>query len=120
MAATITPVNAKPAPKAGLVDDATIAEYPEGLYHYDSLAQGVEGFDGIGEAEIELFYRQGYLAIHHAFDPQEVKGAIDGLVHLLSGENPDFTGVMYEQAAAGVDVESMTAEQRQDYVRKFI
>jgi phytanoyl-CoA hydroxylase len=105
---------------AKLVDDAQIADYPEDLYHYDAIAPGVEGFDAIGEVEVDFFLQQGYLAIHHAFDPQEVKDAIDGLVHLLSGENPDFTGVMYEQAAAGVDVESMPAEQRQDYVRKFM
>ncbi len=108
------------APVAGLVDDATIAEYPEGLYDYDAVAGGLEGFDAVGEAEIELFFQQGYLAIHNAFTPQEVKGGLDGLLHLLTGENPDYTGVMYEQAAAGIDVESMTAEERQDYVRKFM
>ena len=115
MAATV-----KPAPKAGLVDDATIAEYPEGLYHYDTLAKGVEGFDAVGEAEIAHFHEHGYLVIHHAFNAQEIKDAIDGLVYLLTGEVADFTGVMYEQAASGVDVESMPAEQRQDYVRKFM
>jgi phytanoyl-CoA hydroxylase len=108
------------ATTAGLVDDAKIADYPEGLYYYDALAKGVEGFDAVGEGEIELFHQQGYLVINHAFNLQEVQGALDGLVHLLTGENPDFTGVMYEQAAAGIDVESMPAEQRQDYVRKFM
>jgi phytanoyl-CoA hydroxylase len=114
------PQAANAAPKAGLVDDAVIAEYPEGLYHYNAIARGVKGFDAVGAAEIELFHEQGFLVIDHAFDPHEVKGAIDGLVHLLSGENPDFTGVMYEQAAAGIDVEAMSAEERQDYVRKFM
>ena len=114
MAATVA------APVAGLVDDAVIAEYPEDLYHYDAIATGVEGFDAIGPAEIELFHQQGYLVVNHAFSPKEAKDAIDGLVHLLTGEVPDFTGVMYEQAAAGIDVLSMSAEERQDYVRKFM
>jgi phytanoyl-CoA hydroxylase len=109
-----------PAPKAGLIDDAVITEYPEDLYHYDTIARGVEGFDGVGEAEIELFHQQGYLAINHAFDPQEVKDGIEGLLRLLSGEIPEFDGVMYEKAAAGLDVEEMSPEQRQDYVRKFM
>lgn len=105
---------------AGLVDDAHIEDYPEDLYHYDAIAKGVEGFDAIGEAEIELFHQQGFLVVNHAFNLQEVKGAIDGLVHLLSGAVPEFTGVMYEQKAQGIAVEEMPAEQRQDYVRKFM
>jgi len=105
---------------AGLVDDAVITDYPEGLYDFDGLAQSIEGFDGVGDAEIELFFQRGYLAIQHAFSEQEAKGGIDGLLHLLSGDIPDFNGVMYEQAAAGINVESMTPEERQDYVRKFM
>lgn len=105
---------------AGLVDDAHIDDYPEDLYHYDAIAKGVEGFDAVGEAEIEHFHQHGFLVINHAFNPQEVKGAIDGLVHLLSGAVPEFTGVMYEQKAQGIAVEEMPAEQRQDYVRKFM
>lgn len=108
------------APVAKLVDDANIADYPEDLYHFDAIAPGVNGFDSIGEAELEFFHEQGYLAIHNAFTPAEVQGAIDGLVNLLSGKNPDYTGVMYEQKAAGVDVAALTPEQRQDYVRKFM
>jgi phytanoyl-CoA hydroxylase len=108
------------APKAGLVDDGIVAEYPEDLYHFSQIAHGVEGFGQIGEAEIALFHQQGYLAVNNAFTAQEVQGAIDGLLYLLSGENPDFTGVMYERAAQGVDVESLPAEARQDYVRKFM
>ena len=105
---------------AGLVDDAAIAEYPEDLYHYDAIARGVEGFDGVGAAEIEHFYQNGYMVIHHAFNAQEVQGGIDGLLHLLSGAKPEYTGVMYEQAAKGIDVASLPPEQRQDYVRKFM
>jgi len=108
------------ATAAGLVDDAIITDYPEDLYHYDGVAQALEGFDAVGDAQIELFRQQGYLAIDHAFNPKEVKDAIAGLIRLLSGEIPDYSGVMYEQAASGVDVESMTPEARQDYVRKFM
>ena len=108
------------APKAELVDDGIVADYPEYLYHYDTIAQGIEGFDKIGEGEIALFHQQGYLAVNNAFNAQEVQGALDGLLYLLSGANPDFTGVMYEHAAKGVEVESMPAEARQDYVRKFM
>jgi phytanoyl-CoA hydroxylase len=109
-------------PAGRLVDDGTVAEYPEDLYHYDAIAKGVEGFGGIGEAEIALFHQQGYLVVNHAFNLQEVQDALDGLLHLLSGANPNFTSVMYEQTAlaSGVDIESLPAEVRQDYVRKFM
>ena len=110
----------RPPTKAQLVDDAVIVEYPEGLYHFDAIAKPVADFDAVGEAEIDFFLQNGYLAIANAFDAQEIKDAIEGLVHLLSGANPEFTGVMYEQKAQGVDVASMSAEQRQDYVRKFM
>ena len=110
----------RPPTKAQLVDDAVVDEYPEGLYHYDALAKPVENFDAVGEAEIEFFLQNGYLAIDNAFDAQEVKDALDGMLYLLSGANPKFTGVMYEQKSQGVDVMTMSVEQRQDYVRKFM
>ena len=119
MAATVAPATTK-SQSAKLVDDAVIADYPEGLYHFDAIAQPVANFDAVGEAEISFFLQNGYLAIAQAFDAQEVRDALDGLVHLLSGANPDFTGVMYEQKAQGIDVATLSAEQRQDYVRKFM
>jgi phytanoyl-CoA hydroxylase len=99
----------------GVVDD-----YPQELYHYDAIARGVEGFDAVGEAQIDQFFEQGYLAIYDAFTLEEVQGALDGLLYLISGADANFKGVMYEHAAQGVDVESLPAEQRQDYVRKFM
>lgn len=110
----------RPPTKAQLVDDAVIDAYPEGLYHYDTLAKPVANFDAVGEAEIEFFLQNGYLAIANAFDAQEIRDALDGMLYLLSGANPEFTGVMYEQKAQGVDVQTMPVEQRQDYVRKFM
>ena len=110
----------RPPTKAQLVDDAVIDEYPEGLYHYDTLAKPVANLDAVGEAEIEFFLQNGYLAIANAFDAQEIKDALDGMLYLLSGAKPEFTGVMYEQKAQGVDVMTMPVEQRQDYVRKFM
>lgn len=103
-----------------VVDDAVIAEYPEGLYHYDTIARPVANFDAIGAAEIEFFLQNGYLAIAEAFNAQEVKDALDGLLDLLAGANPEFDGVMYELKAQGFDLAKMSPEQRQDYVRKFM
>ena len=107
-------------PAEPIFDYGNAAVYAPELYHFDGIAECIDGFDAIGEAEVERFRRDGYLAIDNAFTPQEVQEALDGLRYLISGENPDFTGVMFEQAAAGAAIESMSAEEKQDYVRKFM
>ncbi len=108
------------APAAPLVDDGIAAEYAPDLYHYERIADTVADFASITDEHIAFFRAQGYLAIQSAFAPHEVSAALDGLLHLLSGEVPAFTGVMYENAAAGVDVTALSPAQKQDYVRKFM
>ena len=104
-----------------IYDDGLVAPYAPNLYHYDHIATaGLNGFDAIDDQAIARFDQQGYLVVHNAFTPQEVKGGLDGLLHLISGEVADFNGVMYERAASGVPVDEMAPEQRQDYVRKFM
>jgi phytanoyl-CoA hydroxylase len=103
-----------------IYDYGTKAGYTSDLYHYDSIAIGVQGLDNVTDEEIARFYEQGYLAVHDAFSAQEVESALAGLLHLLSGNVPGFKGVMYEHAAQGIAVEEMPAEEKQDYVRKFM
>jgi phytanoyl-CoA hydroxylase len=103
-----------------IYDNGTASDYAPDLYHYDGIAEGVDGFTSITDEHIAQFYEQGYLAVHNAFSGAEVQSALDGLLHLLSGAVPDFKGVMYERSAQDVPVEGMTAEQKQDYVRKFM
>lgn len=94
--------------------------YAPNLYHFDGLATGVDGFDAVTEADLQRFFEQGYLVIENAFSTDEVQSALDGLRFLIAGENPDFSGVMYEHQAAGVPVDMLTAEEKQDLVRKFM
>lgn len=103
-----------------IYDNGEIAEYEQDLYHYDGIATGVANFQSITDEHIQQFFEQGYLVVEQAFSPAEVQDALDGLLHLLGGGVPDFKGVMYEKAAQGVPVDVMTAEQKQDYVRKFM
>lgn len=111
---------AVPSTPERIYDDGKTDDYAPDLYHYDGIADGVQGFDSITDEDLARFYEQGYLVVHDAFDAQEVESALAGLLHLLSGDVPEFKGVMYERAAQGVPVEEMPAEQRQDYVRKFM
>lgn len=103
-----------------IYDTGTVDEYPADLYHFGGIATGVDTFADITDEHLDQFREQGYLVIHRAFTSEEVQSSLGGLLHLISGSNPDFKGVQYEQAAQGIDVESLSGEERQDYVRKFM
>ena len=120
--ATVAPVatTTTDKPYETQLDYGTPEPYPANLYEHTGLADGIDGFGSITAAHVEQFHEQGFLAIHNAFSPTEVQGALDGLFDLIAGCNPDFTGVMYEKKAQGVDVNSLPPESKQDYVRKFM
>ena len=86
-----------------IYDDGVVAPYAPNLYHYDHIATaGLNGFDAIDDQAIARFDQQGYLVVHNAFTSEEVKGGLDGLLHLISGEVADFNGVMYSCSRPGV------------------
>ena len=93
---------------------------PDGLYRYDGLADGVTGFDSVTEREIARFREQGYLVVHEAFTIDRVEDALDGLLDLLAGSSPTFDSVDYESSVDPATLDGMAAEERQDYVRKFM
>ncbi|HMN29743.1 MAG TPA: phytanoyl-CoA dioxygenase family protein [Caldilineaceae bacterium] len=94
--------------------------YPADLYQARGLLSGVDRLADVTAEQIAAFHEQGYLVVQQAFSPSEVQGALDGLLYLLSGQHPTYSGVMYEKRAKGVDVAALSAEERQDYVRKFM
>ncbi len=93
---------------------------PDGLYGYDGLADGVTGFGSVTEQEIARFREQGYLVVHEAFTIDRVQDALDGLLDLLAGRSPSFDSVDYESSVDPATLDGMAAEERQDYVRKFM
>ena len=93
---------------------------PDGLYRYDGLAGGVTRFDSVTEREIARFREQGYLVVHEAFAIDRVQDALDGLLDLLAGRSPSFDSVDYESSVDPAMLDGMAAEERQDYVRKFM
>ncbi len=93
---------------------------PDGLYRYDGLAEGVTWFDSVTEREIARFREQGYLVVHEAFAIDRVQDALDGLLDLLAGNSPTFDSVDYESSVDPATLDGMAAEERQDYVRKFM
>jgi phytanoyl-CoA hydroxylase len=101
-------------------DYGSAGDYPPDLYQSSGAAAGVNGFANVDAAALAHFHEHGYLVVHHAFSPSEVKGALDGLLYLISGQNTDYKGLMYEKKAKGIAVDQMGPEERQDYVRKFM
>ena len=101
-------------------DDGLSDDFPQGLYDSTGIVTGVDGFDAVTDAHVARFHEQGYLIVENAFTAQEVQIALDGLFHLLSGAVEEFDGVQYERASAGVAIEDMSVEEKQDYVRKFM
>ena len=107
-------------PYETLLDYGTPDAYAPHLYQTTGITSGLDGFESITPAHIDQFHEQGYLVIHNAFTATEVQDSLDGLFDLIAGRNPNFTGVMYEKKAQGVDVNALPPEVKQDYVRKFM
>lgn len=103
-----------------IFDYGEVAEYPPTLYDFQGSATGVDGFKNVGDEQIAAFQEQGYLVVNNAFTADEVQGALDGLLYLISGQNTEYKGVMLEKKAKGVPVDTLPPEQKQDYVRKFM
>lgn len=90
------------------------------LYSVRTVADGVPGgMEALTDAHIQQYHAQGYLVVHDAFTPNEVQAAIAGLTHLIGGGNPAFRGIQFEAAALD-KLDTLTADQRQDAVRKLM
>ena len=101
-------------------DDGVSAGYPPGLYDPTGVGTGVNCFAAVTDAHVAQFHAQGFLVVENAFSAQEVQDGLDGLYRLLSGEVAEFDGIHYERASAGMAVEELSPQQKQDYVRKFM
>lgn len=112
---------AEATPQSELIfDNGESTAYPADLYRFRDFAAGVDGFAGVTDQTLTQFRQHGFLVVHNAFTPGEVQAALDGLFYLISGQHPTFSGVMFEKKAAGVPVNELSTEERQDYVRKFM
>jgi len=90
------------------------------LYRAGSDAEGVPGFDDITDEQLAFFHEQGYLVVHRAFTTTEVRDALDGLVDLIDGQNPEFTRGIQLEAGSRALLSTLAREQKQDAVRKLI
>ena len=108
-----------PIPPPTLFDSGSDLHAPE-LYEplADDRPPEVATLADIGPREVEIFREHGCLVVRQAFTPAEIAAALDGLVHLIMGGNPEFTGIWFEAKAKEI-LSTLTPVQRQDAVRKI-
>jgi len=100
------------------IDHGSEMHDPE-LYQPAGEGFGVERFEDIGPEEIKHYNEQGYLIVRQAFTEKEIQAAKQGLMDLIMGKNPDYTGVMFEAKAQDI-LPTLSLEERQDAVRKLM
>src|SRR5262245_53579548 len=98
--------------------DAEVGPHAPDLYNFSGVAEGVKGFDAVTEREIERYREHGFLVIHDAFAIEEVQDAVDGLVSLVAGHNPEFKVIQF-RAEIRDRVASMSVEEKLNYIRKL-
>ena len=103
-----------------IIDPDSGGEYPNWLYEYATTADdGVGGLDAVSDADIAFFHEQGYLVIRNAFEPTEIDNGLNGLVDLVQGKNPDFKGLMFENAVKD-RVKELSDDEKMDSIRKLM
>ncbi len=99
--------------------DDGIEEQALHLYQATAEATGVDGFAAVTPGDIERFHERGYLVVNDAFSSSEVRDALDGLLRLIDGQIPAFTGIQFEAKARDL-LPTLSPEQKQDAVRKLM
>ncbi|MEK7832387.1 MAG: phytanoyl-CoA dioxygenase family protein [Acidobacteriota bacterium] len=99
--------------------DAEVPQHAPGLYDYAALAETIDGFDSITEADIARYHEQGFIAVGNAFTPAEVQSSIEGLTDLIAGRAPEFQHIQFRADVQG-RLESLSFQERQDAVRRLL
>jgi phytanoyl-CoA hydroxylase len=102
-----------------ILDDGKNDTYNPDLYHFDKVAPYVATLADITDEHIQFFREQGYLAVAQAFSKEEIDAALAGMLDLIDGKNPDFTGVQFERSAQD-RLATLRPEEKQDVVRKIM
>jgi phytanoyl-CoA hydroxylase len=99
-------------------DDGIADPHTDALYRSSVVAEGIDGFEALDDAEAERFHAQGYLVIHNAFSAGEVQEALDGLLDLIDGRYPGYRGIQFEGQGRAL-LPTLPRERKQDVVRKL-
>ena len=100
--------------------DKEIEAHDSRLYARRAVVPGIAGgFDAITDDHIQQYHELGFLSVEDAFTTDEVRAGLDGILHLITGGNPDFKGIQFEGAAVPL-LDTLSIDQRQDAVRKLM
>jgi phytanoyl-CoA hydroxylase len=98
--------------------DSPVEPHAPELYDYVTIAQGVKGFDAVDSDQIASFEREGFLAIHEAFSPAEVKAARQGIEDLVAGKYPEFDGLQFTGRVMET-FSTLSLDEKLDAIRKL-
>ncbi|MSS71507.1 MAG: phytanoyl-CoA dioxygenase family protein [Candidatus Latescibacteria bacterium] len=100
-------------------DNYVASGYAPDLYRCSAVADGIGSFADLTDEGVRRFHEQGYMVVHHAFSEAEVRTALEGLIDLIDGRNPDFKGLEFEVSVRD-RLPTMTREEKVDAVRKLV
>lgn len=100
-------------------DGLAIQDYDPSLYRYDAVVTPLDGIERFDEKAFSQYHEAGFVSVANVFSPEMVQGVLDGLIALASGPRPPRTELQFESSAKG-KIESLTPEERLDYVRKLM
>ena len=92
--------------------------FQETLYQADGKVAGIDGYDAFLPPHVDQFREDGFLLIKGALDADALEEARAGLMHLISGDNPEFRGIQYEKSVRG-RLDELSRKERIASVRKL-
>ena len=98
--------------------DVEVQPHAPDLYDFSTIADSIEGFEAVDEAQIALYHEQGFLVINHAFTLAEVQAATQGLTDLVAGKNPVFKTIQFRGEVRDV-LDKLTLAEKMENIRKL-
>ncbi|HMV50297.1 MAG TPA: hypothetical protein PKD31_21330, partial [Blastocatellia bacterium] len=99
--------------------DGEVTPHAPDLYDYAAVAETIDGFDAVTEADIARYHEQGFIAVRNAFTPAEVQSGLDGLAELIAGRVPEFQNIQFT-ADVRDRLDQLSFEERMDAVRRLL
>jgi phytanoyl-CoA hydroxylase len=87
------------------------------LYSSKDAYQAIPTPEEFSDDHVRHYLDNGFIAIDNVFTQAEVEAAKEALAHLITGGNPEFKSVWFEEAAKG---KQLSAEELEGYVRKLM
>ncbi len=99
--------------------DGEVTPHAPDLYDYVAVAETINGFDAITEADIARYHEQGFIAVRNAFTSAEVQSGLEGLAELIAGRVPEFQNIQFT-AEVRDRLDQLSFEERMDSVRRLL